>query len=476
MLRDYQIKSIDLIREEYLKGITKTCLVLPTGAGKSVVACEIIKTTIARGKRVIFVVRGVSLIDQISKRLFRENTQHGVVQANHWNFRPTLPVQVISIDTAIARDIYPEADLIIIDECDQAVSDGYKKFLSHYPNAFILGITATPYTDKSLRHVAESAIVPITMQELIDQKYLSPFRYFAVSAPDLSGVKVSSSTNDYVSDQLEGAMVANGLTGKVVDHYIKYASDRPTLLFAVNVHHSKLLADNFNDKGIRAEHADANTSLEKRNEIFARLESRETKIVCTVGIATRGFDAPFVSCLILARPTKSLNLHRQMLGRGTRLSEGKIDNLILDHANNLMRLGFPTDEVEIDLDGKKAKESHVKETKVCKSCFCCYRGPACPECGATPPEREKVVLEESDDELREMTDQELDVIYREYIKLQARAKTSGRNYKWAMYKLVDKFGIDLAKKYLPESFVTEFISKNAATMFRSSRFKGAPSK
>src|ERR1019366_8503332 len=197
----------------------KTCLVLPTGAGKSVIALAMMVAAFARGKKVVFVVRGVSLIDQISRRLFSEGLEHGVLQSSHWNFRPTHPVQIVSVDTAIARNIFPPADFLVIDECDQCTSEGYKKFIAQYPKAFILGITATPYSSKSLRHVADSVVVPITMTELIAQGYLVPFKYYAPSSPDLSDVKTSASTKDYVNSSLEAAMVSGSLTGNIIDHY-----------------------------------------------------------------------------------------------------------------------------------------------------------------------------------------------------------------------------------------------------------------
>lgn len=467
MLRPYQEESIKLVQKEFASGNRKTCLVLPTGAGKSVIACDMIKKSVSNGKRVIFIVKGVALIDQISRRLFKELVPHGVMQANHWNRRPTAPVQAISIDTAVARDIFTPADFIIIDECDQATSDGYKLFLSKYPNAFILGITATPYTKGGLRHIADSIVRPISMLKLIEDGFLVPFKYYAPTVPDLTDVKVSS-TGDYMSDQLEGAMVAGQLTGKIVDHWIKLAQNRPTLIFAVNVSHSKHLTAQFCERGIPCAHVDAKTPQDERDRVFKELQSGALKAVSNVGIATRGFDAPFISCLVVARPTRTLNLHIQMLGRGTRLSEGKSDCIVLDHAGNLISLGLPTDEPEVNLDGDKIEKS-VKETKICKNCFCAYRASHCPECGRVEPEQNEADIEESDDELKELNI-ETDPVFREFKRLQKEADLKDKKPDWARYKLIDNFGFEKASKYFTEAWNDRYKS-NLENPFKKSKFQ-----
>lgn len=473
VLRDYQNNSIELIKYEYKKGFRKVMLVLPTGAGKSVIACKIIKKTVENNKKVIFIVRGISLINQMSKTLFRESVEHGVLQANHWNRRPNCPVQVASIDTLISKKIYPPADFIIIDEVDQATSKGYKEFLSMYSESFVLGVTATPYFTKPITHAAETFVVPITMNELINQKYLVPFKYYAPNSPDLSGVEVSKSTNDYVNDQLAETMIKGRLTGEIIKHWRKLGEDRPTLCFAVNVNHSKILVDRFNAAGIPSAHCDANTPQKDRDEIFLNLKNKKLKIVSNVGIATRGFDAPFVSCLILARPTKSLNLHIQIMGRGTRISPetGKENCIVLDHAGNIESLGLPTDEHEINLDGKNKRDSYVKESKICEECFAVYRGKVCPECGSEKAKTtRKVKLDEDDGELRELTQE--DIIKMQHKKLIKEAKKKGQS-KWsAHYKLIDRFGIDLAAPFLPPTFVEKYRNRNN-NIFSQSWVRGA---
>ena len=234
-----------------------------------------------------------------------------MLMANHWNYRPNERCQVCSIDTLIARKLYPEADLIILDEAHLFTKKSQAgEFVQYYKDrSYIVPVTATPYLPEGLRHVAETFVHPITMEQLIEEGHLIKFRYFAPSEPDLKDVRISSTTKDYVTDELEKAMVAGQLTGKIIDNWKKIASDRKTILFAVNVHHSKLLTERFNQAGIKAEHCDADVPDKERNEIIKRLESGETRVVCNVGIFCTGVDIPSLGAIIMARPTKSYNLN-----------------------------------------------------------------------------------------------------------------------------------------------------------------------
>lgn len=484
--REYQTRSITEIREKFKRGMKRVLLWLATGGGKTFVFCLMVKQAVARGKRCIIVVRGRKLVDQASQRLMREQVPHGVLMANHWLYRPHLPVQVCSIDTLIARDLRPEADLIIIDEAHLATSEGYVDFLAKYPEAFVVAVTATPWTDKGLRHVAEDIVHPITMKELIDSGFLVGARYYAPSSPDLSNVKVSSSTKDYVTEDLAQVMSGTSLVGDVVEHWKKIVKDKPTLCFAVNVNHSKILVEKFLAAGISAEHVDANCSDETRNEVIKRLESGETKVVCNVGIFCTGVDIVSLGAVIMARPTKSRNLFIQQAGRGTRplyakgfdlnTQEGRLDAIasspkpdfiLLDHAGNIDRHDLPTEEPEVDLDGKQ-KQVTVKESKTCKICFMVYRGPKCPECGALAPEPRPEV-KTVHGELVEIAG--INPVLRELKRRQAEAKRTGKKPAWAFYKIVETFGLEECRPYLPLWFVDRFQS-NASSLFQNSPWKG----
>lgn len=446
-LRPYQIDSIREIREQFAAGNRKVLLWAATGSGKSVVACEIIKSAVLRGKRVIFVVRGVSLIDQISRRLFQEKVEHGVRQASHWNKNRQANTMVCSIDTIARRKDYPPADLIIIDEADQATSNSYKDFVEHYPNSFIMGITATPFSDRGLNHIADVVVHPVSVKDLTEQGYLSPLRYFAPSAPDLEGVKIDSKTHDFQNTQLEERMNTGKLTGDILTHWLQIGGGRPTLLFAVNVRHSKMLTAMFNDNGVPAEHVDAKTPQGERDLVFARLKSGATKIVCNVGIATRGIDLPFVSCLIMARPTHSYCLYIQCLGRGTRVAEGKVDTIVLDHAGNTVRHGFMVNEPPCDLMGPPERDKKVREIKICEKCFLAFVGNACPDCGTKVKEPVNIEIEAGS--LKEVASNDsIEILqYAEHCKRIQRNK--GYKYGWVWHQVVKKFGWEASQPFLP---------------------------
>lgn len=374
---------------------------------------------------------------------------HGVLMAAHWNYRPHLGIQICSIDTVIARNLVPAADLIIVDEVHQAVSEGYKEFLKNYPNTFLVGVTATPYCEKGLRHIADSIVHPISMQELVDCKYLVPFRIFAPSTPDLTHVKISSSTKDYVVKQLEGAMASKALFGNVIDHWKKLAANRPTLCFAVSVNHSKMLAQAFKEAGIKAEHCDADTPDVERNDIIRRLEKGEIDIICNVGIFCTGVDIPKVSCIIFARPTTSRNLFVQQSGRGTRISEGKDDCLLLDHAGNTIKHGEPQFEPEVNLDGKASRRTIIL-SKVCKMCFRVFRGPSCPTCGTQQEDKPREIPGQISGSLVEM--EKFDPLRAQLLELTRIRKNRGYKPAWVYHEMVRLFGYERARWYIPSWF------------------------
>lgn len=434
-------------------GIARFFYILqPAQVSKTFIFCHIIKNAALKNTKTIVVTRGRKIVDQASQRLIRERVEHGVLMSKHWNYRPYLPTQVCSIDTLRSRNLLPPADLIIIDEAHLAVSTDYKEFLSNYPNAFIIGCTATPYVNHSMRHLADTIVQPISMRELVNHGYLVPLRYFAPSTPDLKGVTVVN--GEYRSPELEQKM--NPLTGNIVTHWKKMAENRPTICFAVSVAHSVQLCESFLSSDIRAEHCDAKTSDREREKIFKRLESGETKIVCNVGILTTGVDLPYLSCLILARPTRSYALHIQMLGRSTRTFPGKKDAIILDHAGNTVRHGYIDQEVPVDLNGSIPRIN--SDIHICDICFMAYEGKFCPACGPKENESRERIVTTVEGELKEVARQE-DPILEFIFQGKKIAKNRGYRPNWIWYQTINKFGLDSCAMYLPSYFL-RFYEKN----------------
>jgi len=419
----------------------------------TLIFCRLKKAVAEKGNKAILVVRGRDLVAQASARLEREKVPHGVMMSGHWNWNPRAPIQVCSVDTLRSRGLRPDADLVVIDEVHQATSASYKALADLYPNAYFLGVTATPFVDKSLRHVADTVIAPITMSDLIAQGYLVAPRYFAPSETDLTGVRVSQHSGDYVQDELADRVMGNSnLTGDIIQHWRRHADGRPSILFAVSIKHSLSITAELNAAGITAEHIEAGTSDEERKAVTERLAKGETKIVSNVGILCTGVDIPPVSCLIMARPTKSLNLFIQQAGRGTRNSPGKTDFIIMDHAGNVLRHGLITDEREANLDGKsKGSSTSAGVTPIarCPACLAVFAASitVCPSCGAqrTTVSRDVKTV---DGELIELqVGGEFDIM-RRIERIKEIRKYRGYKNQWVWHRVIKEFDEPTAIKYV----------------------------
>lgn len=381
-LRPYQVDAINQIRERFAAGEKRLLLHLVTGGGKTLIFCKIAKMAMASEKRVVIVVRGRKLVNQASSRLTAENIPHSVFMASHPEFHSQRLVQVCSIDTIRSRKLYPPADLVIIDEADQATSPDYHALAEHYSNARFLCVTATPYGTKSLKHVAETVIHPITIREIIDQGYLVDAKYYAPTQVDLSEVRVTA--GEYNEGDLEKVMGRAQIVGDVVRCWLQYSKGRATLVFCVSVAHAEVLCEEFKREGVKALVLTAKDSDAIRDNAIEDLKTGQVEVICNVGVMSRGVDIPWLQTLCLARATRSLSLHLQQLGRGSRIYENKQHFMVLDHAGNLSRHGFMDDEHEVNLDGEKPKFISSDSVTTCDACFGVYQKKkhpdACPYC------------------------------------------------------------------------------------------------
>ena len=386
--RPHQVKALDGIRSAIVSGSRRMMLDLPTGAGKTVVAAHIVSGARAKGNRLVFCVPSLSLIGQTFSR-FQENgidpADMGIIQADHPWTRPSAPVQIASAQT-LARRERPITDLVVIDEA-HVRHKIYETWMAEKPELPFIGLSATPWAT-GLGKLYDTLIKPVTLADLIEQGYLSPFRAYAPSHPDLSGVKISH--GDYQEDELGEAMSKPTLVADVVSTWLEKGRGRPTLCFAVNRNHAAKLAYEFNKAGVRVAYVDAFTTREEREEIGRRFAALEIEVVVNIGVLTTGVDWD-VRCLILARPTKSEMLYVQIVGRALRTAEGKDHALILDHSDTMLSLGLPTeihhDRLSMgkaaDAKAKAEKDKKPSTPKICKACSCLLapRQRECGECG-----------------------------------------------------------------------------------------------
>lgn len=415
-LYPFQAGMLARIATEIAAGHRRILMVAPTGSGKTVLAAAIIRDAVSRAQHVLFVDHRRELTKQACQKIHNVGIDHGVIQAG-FPTRPAAPVQVASVQTIHARAIrsramdLPPSDLIIVDEAHHARARTYERLIEAYPNAIVVGLTATPCRadGKGLGNVFDALIETATVADLIAAKYLVPTKVFAPVRPDLSGVRVER--GDYAEGALAERMNTAKLVGDIPEQWHRLAERRPTVIFGVNVAHSVHIRDEFRRSGVLAEHIDGQTPLEERDAVLAKLASGQIEIVTNCQVLTEGWDCPEVSCLVLARRTKSLGLFRQMAGRVLRPSAGKTDALIIDHSGAVFQHGFVDDPIDWTLSEDRRAENRAHSARgtysapaltTCLECSAVrFEGKPCLVCGWRPVTRPKNV-EVADGDLGEV--------------------------------------------------------------------------
>jgi DNA repair protein RadD len=407
-LRDYQQALIDETVDA-LRDHRSVLLQAPTGAGKTEIAVEVARRH--RDKVVWFVCHRHEIVAQTSGALKRAGVDaHGVVAPKHPE-DATIRMQVCSIGALRHRyKRYPAPDLIVLDECHHAAASSWAKLIKRFPDAKLLGLTATPerLDGRGLGDWFEHMIVGPDTHKLIDEGYLSKFRMFAPTIPDLRGVRVKQ--NEYNRHDLEAAMNKQSLVGDVVDHYKNLTLNARALAFCASVTASRDLAARFRAAGIPAKHIGWNTPQAKRDQAVHDLASGKIRVLTNVEVFTEGFDLPAIDAVLLLRPTKSFALYRQMIGRCLRVAKGKPHTTILDHAGLIFEHGLPDSGVEWSLSGQRSGAAQTSrypggfEIRRCPECSAIHDwAKACPKCSYVYQIKDRTI-EEVYGELREITE------------------------------------------------------------------------
>lgn len=445
-LRPHQTRALASLKRSLLGGKRRPMLAMPTGAGKTLLSAHIVAGALAKGNRVTFVVPAIELIDQTVQAFWNEGIRDvGVIQADHPMTDYSRPVQVASVQT-ISRREYPNTDVVIIDEAHRAFKAIFR-WMKDRPGMIFIGLSATPWT-KGLGKHYDDLVVAATTQELIDAGYLSPFRVFAPSHPDLTGVRTTA--GDYHEGDLSEAMDKPTITADVVSTWLTLGESRPTLCFGVDRAHAKSLQREFDRVGVPTGYVDAFTPADERAEVRKAFEAGRIKVVCNVGVLTTGVDWD-VRCLILARPTKSEMLFTQIVGRALRTAQGKEDAIILDHSDTTMRLGFVTDihheMLDVGRESTSSQRDRAKSVPLPKECpSCSFLKPAkvhkCPNCGFAPEIQADV--EVLDGELAQVRGKKRKPTPDEkrswYAQLAGYAFQHGKSDKWVLANFRAKFG------------------------------------
>lgn len=417
-LYPFQTEVIEQAREQ-LREHQSVLMVMPCRSGKTVTASKMIQSAQQKDRRVWFVVHRDFLLDQTSKTLDDFGIRHSFVAAGR-SYNRAHNVLLCSVQTLRHRiEQLDQPDLIITDECHHVVAPSYVKYVKWATRAKHIGLTASPIriNGQGLGEHYESIVCGPQVSWLIENGFLTPYRAYAPSTPDLTGVHTKM--GDYVNSEIEGIMDGSAIIGDMVRHWRERAEGMRSLYFGVSVQHSQHIAATFNASGIPAIHIDGDTPSEIRREAAIKLARREILIIVNCNIAAEGYDLSSqagepvsVECVGLGRPTKSLGLNIQQSTRSLTPAVGKEYGVILDHAGNLMReypgntLGLPDEHRAWTLKGIEARKTASREGPAvtqCGSCFGVHRAGlmACPYCGTGRVLQSREV-EEVAGELREV--------------------------------------------------------------------------
>lgn len=374
-LRSYQQKWIAGLRAAFAAGFLYVLGVLPTGGGKTVCFSYLISRIVSGGKRVVVMAHREELLDQISRTLSLFDVRHGMITAGSLYDRRLL-AHVASVATLwrrIERVAVP--DYVIVDEAHHAIlASLYGKIIAYWkernPSLRVIGVTATPerLSGEGLGEVFQELVLGPTPRELIDIGALSDYRLFApVQAVDLSGIK--SRGGDYAKDQLGAALDKPAIIGSAVNEYRKLCDGLPAVAFCVSIEHAHHTAEQFRAAGYRAAAIDGKMDKTLRRQIVSDFGRGAINVLTSAEIVSEGFDVPGIVAAILLRPTQSLALYLQQVGRALRPASGKDHAIILDHVLNHHRHGLPDDPREWSLIGRERGKSKSDEPNVaCRQC------------------------------------------------------------------------------------------------------------
>ena len=382
-LRDYQDTGVGQIREAMIDGYGSILYVLPTGGGKTIVFSYIAQNAARIGTRTCILVHRRELLRQASEKLRMFDVPHGVIAPGHP--RTNDLVQVASKDTLVHRLPEYQFDLLVCDEAHHATAETYKRIWRYYTNAIVLGVTATPcrMSGAGLKTEFETMIVGPSVAELQAAGHLAPCKLYG-PPHTLDLKRVTSRGGDYKREQIEQLMDRRDIIGDAIDHYRKHLNGAPTLVFCASVAHAEHTAALYREAGFRAESVDGSLPDEVRDERIAGIGNGRLNALMSCDLIGEGLDVPGVWGIQSLRPTKSLSVWLQQVGRGLRPAPGKTA-IILDHVGNWVRHGLPAAAREWSLEEGSVKEKDAEKAPITKQCPECYHvhtpAPTCPCCG-----------------------------------------------------------------------------------------------
>lgn len=390
-----QLVFLDAIRDAFRRH-QSVCGQAATGFGKTCVGAATAQLASDKGNTVIITVHRDNLVRQTAQTFAEFGIDYGYILAG-LSYERWKRVHIASINTLQRRlDAIPAPKLLIIDEAHLAAAQTWSKVVNYYRarGSKILGLSATPtrLDGKPLDALFDTIVHGPSVRWLIDHGFLSDYIAYCPSTIDLSGVHTRM--GDFQKDELAAAMDRPSITGDAVTHYRKLALGTRAVCYCVSIAHSQHVAASFSAAGIPAGHLDGTTPRPEQRRIIAEFAAGQLQVLCNVELITTGFDLSAqvgrdvpIETIIGLRPTASLALHLQMIGRGLRRKPHPA--ILLDHAGNVLRHGLPDDDREWSLAGadrKTRKAAAALPIRQCENCFTVHRpAPACPNCGYRYP-------------------------------------------------------------------------------------------
>jgi DNA repair protein RadD len=368
-LRPYQIRDVEQLGAAFNQGARAVCYVSPTGSGKTVVFSHIIGRVVSKGRRVGILVHRRELVHQAATKLSWAGVPHGIIGAGLDRDHDA----PMSVQSAARRlDRLPNLDFAVADEGHHSVSPSWAQVLATWPEAKILGATATPERldgkglGGSVGGIFDSLVIGAAITELQLLGYLAKTRVF-VPARLIDTRGVHRLGGDFKADEL--AIRANAVTGDAVAEYRLRADHQPAIAYGCTVEHAQSIAGAFCGAGYRSACVHGGLSMLERDRLIQGLATGEIEILTSCDLISEGLDVPSVGAVILLRPTESLALAMQQIGRGMRPAEGKEHLVVLDHAGNCLKHGLPDEPREWSLEGRPKRNGPGREVGWrCEAC------------------------------------------------------------------------------------------------------------